>query len=323
MRILYGVPSEGMGHAIRSKAIISHLKKEHEVLVVSSDRAHDLLEGAFPGSVHRIKGFHFGYKDGGISRWRTLATIMKTGLSDLEENYHSFVDIDRRFKPHIVVSDFETFSLFFAKRKKLPIVAIDNVQIIDRCSLPIEIPLEHQENMAVSRGVIKAKVPYCDHYVITSFFDAPTIKEATTIVQPIIREEVVEMARKGVTFDQENAPILVYQTSQDREEIMDILGSIPGERFMVYGFNEDAEVGNVTLKGFSEEGFLHDLCNSKAVVTGGGFTLMSEALFLRRPILSIPLAGQIEQYINAACIESLGYGRHQEAYSADGIRAFL
>lgn len=45
MRILYGVAGEGMGHATRSRVVIDHLTRHHEVEVVVSGRAHDYQIG--------------------------------------------------------------------------------------------------------------------------------------------------------------------------------------------------------------------------------------------------------------------------------------
>jgi UDP-N-acetylglucosamine:LPS N-acetylglucosamine transferase len=44
------------------------------------------------------------------------------------------------------------------------------------------------------------------------------------------------------------------------------------------------------------------------VVAGGGFSLLSESVYLGKPILSIPLRGQFEQTMNARYTERLGYG---------------
>ena len=54
MKILYGVPGEGMGHATRTKVIVTHLlEKGHDVKMVSSDRAFNFLNSAFPNRVRR------------------------------------------------------------------------------------------------------------------------------------------------------------------------------------------------------------------------------------------------------------------------------
>ena len=51
MKILYGVPSEGMGHATRSKVIITHLLKRHEVTTGSLTLADLELDRATLASV--------------------------------------------------------------------------------------------------------------------------------------------------------------------------------------------------------------------------------------------------------------------------------
>ena len=48
VRILYGVTGEGMGHATRSKVVLSHLVEQHDLQVVVSGRAHAFLSRSFP-----------------------------------------------------------------------------------------------------------------------------------------------------------------------------------------------------------------------------------------------------------------------------------
>ena len=65
------------------------------------------------------------------------------------------------------------------------------------------------------------------------------------------------------------------------------------------------------LNGFmrkSEEGFLRLLEGCSYVIQGGGHTLMTEALHLGKPILTLPLKAMVEQRFNALYIERLGYG---------------
>jgi uncharacterized protein (TIGR00661 family) len=68
MKILYGVPGEGLGHATRSQVIIRYLlEQNHDVQVVSSSRAYTLLNNCFPGRVHEIRGFHLAYKNAAVT----------------------------------------------------------------------------------------------------------------------------------------------------------------------------------------------------------------------------------------------------------------
>ena len=53
------------------------------------------------------------------------------------------------------------------------------------------------------------------------------------------------------------------------------------------------------------------------------FLFISEAVYLKKPVFSFPLKNQFEQFMNAAYIQKLGYGRHFEELSSDAIKAFL
>jgi len=56
MKILYGVPGEGMGHATRSRVILDHLAtRRHQVKIVVSGRADGYLKKLFP-DVEEIRG---------------------------------------------------------------------------------------------------------------------------------------------------------------------------------------------------------------------------------------------------------------------------
>ena len=71
----------------------------------------------------------------------------------------------------------------------------------------------------------------------------------------------------------------------------------------VYGMRggpaEDTVEGNIEFRPRSNEGFIEDLRTARAIVTGGGFSLLSEAVYLGKPALSVPLSGQFEQLMNA------------------------
>ncbi|MDX5346369.1 MAG: UDP-glucuronosyltransferase [Hymenobacteraceae bacterium] len=318
MRILYGVPGEGMGHATRSKVIISHLLEQgHEVQVVSSARAFTFLDKSFPGRVHEIKGYHIAYKNAKVSKLGTAMLALKTAPENLQKNFHRYRQLLEQEKPELIISDFESFTYLFAKYHRLPIISIDNMQVINRCTLDVPVPKEERNNLSIAKNIVKAKVPRSDHYLIASFFDAPVCKERSTLVPPIIRKEILQ-AKPSVKDH-----ILVYQTSTSQANLVESLQQLPEEKFYVYGFNKDEQHGNVQLKAFSEEGFICDLATAKAVMANGGFSLLSEAVYLHKPICSVPIAGQFEQFLNAAYIEKLGYGRHFSSFNADEIKAFL
>jgi UDP-N-acetylglucosamine:LPS N-acetylglucosamine transferase len=66
----------------------------------------------------------------------------------------------------------------------------------------------------------------------------------------------------------------------------------------------------VTFKTFSEDGLLSDMASCDFVICGGGHTLMSEALYYGKPIISLPVKGAFEQWLNAHYLRKLRFGLH-------------
>ena len=316
MRILYGVVGEGMGHATRSCVILRHLVKSHDVQIVVSGRAHAFLRKTFPDlEVHEIAGLNMVYEDNEVQRRRTALDFIKK-LPGFADNFETMTRLAEGFRPELVVSDFESFAYLYAKKHDLPVLSIDNMQIINRCELDVDIPDEEQASWQLAKTVVKAKLPHCDHYLITTFFFPPLRKARTSLFPPILRDAVLDAPRAT------GEHVLVYQTSDTFHDLVPTLQRLPG-RFYVYGLKRDEVLGNVTLKGFSEDGFVRDLASARAVLAGGGFSLMGEAVYLGKPMLSVPLKGQFEQTLNALYLQKLGYGEYHRELSERAIAEFL
>jgi uncharacterized protein (TIGR00661 family) len=318
MKILYGVPGEGLGHATRSKVVIGHLLAQgHDLRVVSSSRAYTMLAAAFGSRVLEIRGFHLAYNGLAVSKLRTAVLTLRTAPEDLRTNFARYRELLGDFEPEVVISDFESFSYLFAKLHRLPVVSIDNMQIISRARLNVAVPRDERGNYQLAKSIVRAKLPHSRHYFITTFFGLPLAKERTTLVPPIIRPEI--LAATPTTGQH----VLVYQSATTQQNLVPLLQQLPEQEYRVYGFNKQESHGNVQLCAFSEAGFIADLASARAIVTNGGFSLISEAVFLHKPICAIPSPAQFEQWLNAAEVEQMGYGRHFEAITADGLRAFL
>jgi uncharacterized protein (TIGR00661 family) len=322
MRILYGVVGEGMGHATRSHVVCEHLvARGHEVKIVVSGRAHAFLSKSFPDVVE-IKGLTIRYVDNRMDRDGTLARNVLAAPGIIAANVGAYFEKVARFRPDAVISDFDSFAYLFAKRHGVPIVSIDNQQIISRCKLGKFAKEGVRVDYQLIKAFVRAKLPGCDHYVITSFFQPPIRKKyanTTTIVPPILRRAILDAKKQAHT----GAHVLVYQTSTSDTKLLDELGGIKGVEFVVYGLRKNARRGNCTLKEFSEEGFVEDLATARAVVCNGGLSLIGEALYLGKPILSVPVRNQFEQILNARYLEELGYGLAAEHVQIDLLRLFL
>jgi uncharacterized protein (TIGR00661 family) len=168
----------------------------------------------------------------------------------------------------------------------------------------------------LARATVKARHPGAHHYLISTFFRPPVCKPKTTLVPPILRPEILAARRDP------GEHVLVYQTATANTELVPTLQRLP-YRFRVYGLRRDEELGNVVLRDFSNEGFVEDLRTARAVISGGGYSLMGETVHLGVPMLSVPLEGQFEQQINARYLARLGYGAHASTLTEKGISEFL
>jgi uncharacterized protein (TIGR00661 family) len=322
MRILYGVVGEGMGHATRSKVVCEHLAaRGHQVKIVVSGRAHAFLAKSFPDVVE-IRGLTIRYVDNRLDRDGTLARNVLAAPAMLAANVGAYFDKVARFQPDAVISDFDSFAYLFAKRHGVPVISIDNQQVISRCKLGKFAKQGVKVDYQMTKAFVRAKLPACNHYVVTSFF-FPTIRKRyeddTTLVPPIVRPSILEARKRARPGEH----VVVYQTSTSDTKLLGELERVRGAKFIVYGLRRNARQGNCVLKEFSEDGFVEDLATARAVVSNGGLSLIGEAVVLGKPVFSVPVQNQYEQILNARYLEELGYGLAAERVEADVLRLFL
>ncbi|MDQ3036916.1 MAG: teichoic acid biosynthesis protein [Myxococcota bacterium] len=308
MRILYGVVGEGMGHAMRSRVVLDHLVSQgHELEIMASGRAVDFLQKKFVTSeVNRIHGLHIVYEENRVRRGKTLFQNVLQGTTALPKQIAAYFELIGDFAPQCVISDFESWTYFYAKAHRLPVFSIDNMQALNRCVIDEDAIAGHRADFEIAKAFVKSKLPFCDWYLITTFFEPAVRKERTSVHKPILRPEILEAkVSRG-------EHLLVYQTAEGHEELAETLQRT-GLECRVYGMRrsitEEQVEGNLRYRPFSEAGFIEDLATSRAVIAGGGFTLMGEAVYLHKPMLSVPVGGQFEQVLNGRYLEKLGYGR--------------
>ncbi|MEW5852063.1 MAG: glycosyltransferase family protein [Myxococcota bacterium] len=322
MRILYGIVGEGMGHATRSRVILEHLLAQgHNVRVVVSGRAHGFLTQRFkdrPGIVfEEIHGLHLTYEGNAVDKSQSLLTNLEEAPRGVLKNVEVYRKVaEQGFKPEVVISDFESWAYLYGRNHRLPVISVDNMQVLNRCRHDDFTTNERSTAFLMAKLAVKMKLPGAYHYLVTSFFFPPVRKPRTTLVPPILRPEILAARREP------GAHVLVYQTAASNQELIPTLKKLPYE-FRVYGLGRSGQEDNVRLCAFSETGFVDDLRTARAVIAGGGYSLMGEAVHLRVPMLSVPLESQYEQELNARYLQKLGYGRFATRLDADNISAFL
>ncbi len=90
------------------------------------------------------------------------------------------------------------------------------------------------------------------------------------------------------------------------------------------GLTHEVTEGNLRFLPFDERRFIEDLACARGVIAGGGFTLMGEAVYLKKPMLAVPVRGQFKQILNARYLTELGYGRHATSLEDPAtVRGFI
>lgn len=315
-RILYGLCSVGMGHAVRSKFILEHLMKNNDVLVATSGESYKYLEKFFPGKLVDIEGFELVFKNNAIVNWKTV------GVNFRKINSNSWIKLKKAraiissFKPEVVVSDWEPFTSVYAKNQRLPLISIDNQHYI--IFGDYKFPKRYFLSYLKARAVLQALMRESDHYII-SLLPGNKLKKIKNKygVEPIIRPDVLKLktSKKGY--------VLVYQSTNSYEKLVKILKSVK-EKFIVYGFGIEKKEDNLIFKKFSTGNkFTKDLAGCKAVIANGGFTLISEALYLRKPMLVIPIKKHFEQILNSLYVGQHKYGEFYEDLDRESLIRFL
>jgi uncharacterized protein (TIGR00661 family) len=302
-RIIYGVQGEGRGHSSRSKIIIEHLLQEgHQVKIFTSYKGYEYLCQFFD-DVTNILGLGFVFDGAQLDISRTMQRNIQDGASDAGKTIMVLYKTFKEFRPDLAITDFEPFVPYARSLANIPFISINHQHIISHYHL--EYPYRWRPDYLRARAVVDNMYWFADHYYVTSFY-FPRVRgqfrKRSSLVPPLLRTEVLA---------QENTHgghILIYATTAEARRALDLARQTK-RRFVAYGFAEGTAVAdNIVLKKPGTEAFLRDLASAEAVITNGGYTLMSEALYLGKPVYSLPINGQFEQMLNGYYLEKLGYG---------------
>ncbi len=309
--VLYGVNGEGSGHSTRAKEVISHLLAQgHTVRVVSFDRGLRNLSESF--EVTEIFGFRIAYVNNRMRYRRTLARNLITAPR-AARSLARLMRQAEEWKIELVITDFEPLSCQVGRRRRLPVISIDNQHCLT--NVVVSFPRHFRRDAAAAKLVTRLMTPHARAYLVTSFFQAPTRRRNTFLFPPILRSEV--LAVKPTVGEH----VLVYVTSPS-PDLVKLLKQIRAN-FTAYGFGVEGQEVNILFKKPSMEGFLHDLAGCKAVIANTGFSLVSEALHLGKPYLAVPVKNQFEQIFNAYYLDKTGYGVWWKDLNKERVESFL
>lgn len=123
--------------------------------------------------------------------------------------------------------------------------------------------------------------------------------DTITVVPPLLREDVKKLTPTSGDF------FLTYIVNSGyRAEVLSFAKANPHLNIRAYWDKKDAAeteqpLPNLSFHRVHDKNFLRDMAACKGLVSTAGFESICEAMYLGKPVMVIPVAGQYEQACNA------------------------
>lgn len=283
MRILYAIQGTGNGHLTRAMEIIPHLQKKGELDILVSGIQADIQ---LPFEVkYKFKGLSFIFgKKGGVDYWKTFAKL--NSIRFLKEIKKLEIK-----KYDLIISDFEPISCWAALRAKKECIGLSNQVATLHPLTP-----KPKKNDPIGKLVLLNYAPTTHNY---GFHFK---KLGDTFFTPIIRKEIREL---NVT---DEGHYTVYLPSFSDDQIVKKLKKITHVKWQVFSKHNKRQYtyNNISIMPINEKQYLRSIAAARGILCNAGFGATSEALFLRKKLLVVPMKKQYEQYCNAEMLKEMG-----------------
>jgi UDP:flavonoid glycosyltransferase YjiC (YdhE family) len=310
-KCLFIINGLGLGNSTRCYAIMEHLVREgYRIHVLTSGNGLKFFQDkSCLESLNSMESFYYSGKNGGVSGWSTLkslkslATIAKAKRRQLS----SLLD---QINPDVAVVDSE-YALGPLRRRGVPIVAINTSEMV------VSQYLKAHDAPASVRSHFWL-VEFADYLFHKHFCDlvlSPFPLRNQTRGKRFLRIGLI--ARKAVL---EHAKKITEHTFPSPRSIRTVVFMLSGSvhaskisfdrelpfRVEVVGLPGDSR-GNVVFHG-RQMNNVELLSRADALVINGGYSAVSEAFVLGKPVFVVPVSCHAEQFVNAALVRDLGLG---------------
>ncbi len=283
MKIFYAVQATGNGHISRATQLFPYLQKYGDVdFFLSGSNAS--LEVSIPVQ-YRSKGCSLFYsKCGGLDYWKIAKNIKPYQI------YKDASNLPLK-KYDVIINDFDSVTALACKLQK-----VHSVQFGHQASFLSEHTPRPKNKSRMGEFIFKNFAPAPQnlglHFENYDSFIHP----------PIIKDDIFQAIPKNLGH------ISVYLPSFDIDCLEKAFLAIPDVKFhwFLQTIKEIHTIGNITYFPVSQKEFNKSLIDCEGIITGGGFETPSEALYLGKKILSIPIKEHYEQECNAAALKKMG-----------------
>lgn len=309
MKIVYGVSGEGLGHVFEAIEIVTRLQRDgHTVKVLTfGDRAMGALALFSPT---RIEGVHLRFNERGLSLPRTFRELGRI-IPFYARHGRSIIREISDFQPDVFITAYEPFTNLVAKLLRRPLISMDNQNELRFMERPEGVD---RFGFHLVRIVTRIVTGGADGYVIKTFKRRAADSRGVHFVDPGIQQRIQALR------PHDGDHVLVYLTKPN-DRLLGVLRTM-NERFIVYCCGRVGMDGNLDFRAPGSS-FLSDLEGCKAVIGTTGFSLVADAIFLRKAYYGVPLKKQFEQTYNAIFLRSSGVGDFSEDPTREALERFL
>ncbi len=304
-RICYGVMGDARGHVSRALAIARELP-QHEFLFIGRGKVQILQERGY--LVEKVPTLSTIIRNNRVDFAATLADAMRC-IWRLGPAIKRVRDLIKEYDPHLIITDYEFITPRAAKLLGRPCVSLGNEHLLTQCLY--DPPPGQRLSRHLTCFSIRHLFSAASHYLIPSFHPLPPVDQAKTeIFPPLIKPKVMEYQPT------ESDHALVYLREYSFDKLVRLLKGRK-RKFVIYGLGEKPPQGNLQFRKTSEDDFLADLSTCRYVIANGGLSLISEALYLGKPMLCLPVQFLYEQFCNGYFLAQNGFGQY---YLDNGCR---
>ena len=282
-RILYATQATGNGHLARALEMIPKLSMYgHIDIMVSGTQAQLKLpfEVAF-----KKRGISLIYHDnGGINLWKTVRK------SQLHKYIRDVLSIDLR-QYDLIFNDFEPITAWAARHRDIPVIGISHQASFLSASTP-----RPSKKNRMGEWVLRNFAP-CDRAIGFHFEKYDDFIE-TPIIRQAIRNIIPEAGNHYT----------VYLPSFEPKRLIKCLSFNKNIEWHIFARNLDTPIqcDNFKIMPIDQERWLESFGTCQGALLGSGFEGPSEALFLGKKLMTIPIQGHYEQQANAAALKKIG-----------------
>lgn len=283
MRILYGIQGTGNGHIGRALELLPLLQRRGTVDILFSGSQAQLNKNW--EAKYRFKGLGYFFGESGNLDW--LKTLINFSPINLIREIRS-LPIQNY---DLILTDFEPISSWAAKKAKRVCIGIGSVYATLHALAPIP-----REKSIIGKSVLKYYSP------TTVNFAMHFRKLDENVYTPIIRKDI----RNALVCNKGH--FTVYLPSYSDRTLVSIFQEYKHIKWEVFSrFAENtSEHSNIRIIPIDSHIFVESLASSSGVITNAGFGVCSEALYLGKKLMAIPMRRQYEQYCNAAMLKDMG-----------------